>query len=44
MENFDKRWNYVDSKNVAVYTNIPPGKYVFKVRSKIVREHGHHRF
>lgn len=32
LENFDKSWNYVGSKNTAVYTNLPPGKYVFKVK------------
>jgi len=34
LENFDKGWNYVDNKNVAVYTNIPPGHYIFKVKSQ----------
>src|SRR6185312_15387101 len=29
LENFDKGWNYVDDKNTAVYTNIPPGDYIF---------------
>ncbi|RYZ94608.1 MAG: histidine kinase, partial [Sphingobacteriaceae bacterium] len=32
MEGFDKRWNYVGNKNIANYTNLPPGDYVFKVR------------
>jgi len=34
LENFDKGWNYVEDKNTAVYTNLPPGDYVFKVKSQ----------
>ena len=34
LEGFDKGWNYVDDKNTAVYTNIPPGNYTFKVKSQ----------
>jgi len=34
LENFDKGWNYVDDKNTAVYTNVPPGDYIFKVKSQ----------
>ncbi|HEY4196752.1 MAG TPA: response regulator, partial [Mucilaginibacter sp.] len=34
LEGFDKGWNYVEDKNIAVYTNIPPGKYTFKVKSQ----------
>jgi signal transduction histidine kinase/CheY-like chemotaxis protein/ligand-binding sensor domain-containing protein len=34
LERFDKGWNYVDDKNIAVYTNIPPGTYTFKVKSQ----------
>ncbi|MDB4919053.1 two-component regulator propeller domain-containing protein [Mucilaginibacter sp.] len=34
MEEFDKGWNYVKDKNTAVYTNIPPGNYIFKVKSQ----------
>jgi signal transduction histidine kinase/CheY-like chemotaxis protein/ligand-binding sensor domain-containing protein len=34
LERFDKGWNYVGDKNLAVYTNIPPGKYTFKVKSQ----------
>ncbi len=33
LENFDDKWNPVTSYNVATYRNIPPGKYLFKVRS-----------
>jgi len=33
LENFDKKWNYTDSKmRVAVYTNLDPGTYIFKVK------------
>jgi len=34
MEGFDKGWNYVGDKNTAVYTNIPPGNYVFRVKNQ----------
>ncbi|HEX3384975.1 MAG TPA: two-component regulator propeller domain-containing protein [Mucilaginibacter sp.] len=34
LEGFDKGWNFVGSKNEAVYTNIPPGDYTFKVKSQ----------
>ncbi|HVV54292.1 MAG TPA: response regulator, partial [Mucilaginibacter sp.] len=34
LENFDKDWNYVEDKNVAVYTNVPPGNYTFMVKSQ----------
>ncbi|MEM6643087.1 MAG: two-component regulator propeller domain-containing protein [Bacteroidota bacterium] len=34
LENFDDSWNNVGSGNrVAKYTNIPPGKYIFKVKA-----------
>jgi signal transduction histidine kinase/ligand-binding sensor domain-containing protein/DNA-binding response OmpR family regulator len=32
LENFDKEWNYVGSRNTASYTNIPPGNYTFKLK------------
>ncbi len=32
MEGFDQEWNYVGTKNTATYTNLDPGKYVFKVK------------
>lgn len=32
LEGFDKSWNFVEDKNTAVYTNIPPGEYTFKVK------------
>jgi ligand-binding sensor domain-containing protein/signal transduction histidine kinase/DNA-binding response OmpR family regulator len=33
LENFDKEWNNVGTVNTAVYTNLDPGEYVFKVKS-----------
>ncbi|RCH55433.1 histidine kinase [Mucilaginibacter hurinus] len=34
MDGFDKGWNYVGNKNTANYTKLPPGNYIFKVKSK----------
>jgi len=34
LENFDKNWNYVGTKNTATYTNLPAGDYTFKVKSR----------
>ncbi len=33
LEGFDKNWNYVGNNNSANYTNVPPGNYLFKVKS-----------
>ncbi len=33
MEGFDDNWNYVGTQRKATYTNLPPGKYVFHVKS-----------
>lgn len=33
LEGFDKQWNMVKNLRQAIYTNVPPGKYVFKVKS-----------
>ncbi|MFA5046099.1 MAG: two-component regulator propeller domain-containing protein [Paludibacter sp.] len=33
LENYEKRWNLSGSFNVATYRNVPPGNYVFKVKS-----------
>ena len=33
LEGFDKDWNHVGKQRVATYTNLPPGEYVFQVRS-----------
>ena len=31
MENFDKDWVFAGRRNIATYTNLDPGEYVFKV-------------
>lgn len=33
LEGFDKTWSPMVSKNEAVYTSLPPGKYNFKVKA-----------
>jgi signal transduction histidine kinase/ligand-binding sensor domain-containing protein/CheY-like chemotaxis protein len=33
LEGFDKDWNYVGGQQIATYTNLHPGIYVFKVKS-----------
>ncbi|HSD07675.1 hybrid sensor histidine kinase/response regulator transcription factor [Flavobacterium sp.] len=33
LEGFENRWNYVGNVRAATYTNLPPGNYVFKVKS-----------
>ena len=33
LENFDKNWNEVGNQTKATYTNLSPGKYIFKVRT-----------
>lgn len=33
LEGFEKNWNYVGRQRSATYTNLPKGKYLFKVRS-----------
>lgn len=33
LENFDADWNYVGNQRTAIYTNIDPGKYIFKVKA-----------
>ncbi|WP_423146570.1 two-component regulator propeller domain-containing protein [Rubrolithibacter danxiaensis] len=33
LEGFDKGWNYVNSVRTASYTNLDPGKYIFKVKA-----------
>ncbi len=39
MDNFDKDWRYIGKDRTATYTNLAPGDYVFKVKS---REKGSH--
>ncbi|WP_432713580.1 hybrid sensor histidine kinase/response regulator, partial [Pedobacter sp.] len=33
LEGFDKIWHHVNDARKATYTNLPPGKYVFKVKA-----------
>jgi len=33
LEGLDEDWNYVGNRNEAVYTNISPGTYTFKVKA-----------
>ncbi len=33
LENYEKRWNIAGAYNVATYRNVPPGKYIFKVKT-----------
>ena len=33
LENFDRTWQPVTKTNAAVYTNLPPGAYTFKVKA-----------
>ncbi len=33
LEGFDKRWNYIGEQRKAAYTNLNPGKYVFRVKA-----------
>ncbi|WP_343584368.1 two-component regulator propeller domain-containing protein [Flavobacterium sp.] len=33
LQGFEKDWNYVGNNRAATYTNLPPGNYVFKVKS-----------
>ena len=33
LEGFDQQWNAVGDRRLATYTNLPPGRYVFRVRA-----------
>jgi hypothetical protein len=33
MEGFDKDWHFVGNNRTATYTNLYPGKYVFRVKA-----------
>ena len=33
LEGLDRDWNYVDQQRTAIFTNIKPGKYVFKLKA-----------
>ncbi|MFT3747284.1 MAG: two-component regulator propeller domain-containing protein [Agriterribacter sp.] len=35
MTGYDKRWIKANDQNFATYTNLPPGKYIFKVKASI---------
>ena len=35
LKNFNSTWNYVGKRKTAIYTNIPPGEYVFEVKAGI---------
>lgn len=32
LENYDTQWNMISHGNTATYKNLPPGKYIFKVK------------
>ena len=32
LENYEKRWNMSETLNKAIYRNVPPGHYTFKVK------------
>lgn len=34
MENFDEDWRYIGKDRTATFTNLSPGNYIFKVKSK----------
>lgn len=38
LEGFDTNWNYVGQRNSATYTNLNPGRYVFRVKGKAPAE------
>jgi len=33
LENYDDTWQYPNNQNIAFYTNIDPGKYIFRVKA-----------
>lgn len=33
LEGFDKEWNYVGTRRFASYSNLPPGRYIFRVKA-----------
>lgn len=33
MEGFDRHWNYSENRRYASYTNLHPGKYIFRVKA-----------
>lgn len=35
LQGFDDEWNKAGSRRTAIYTNLPPGDYLFKVKARI---------
>ncbi|MFZ0280442.1 MAG: two-component regulator propeller domain-containing protein [Bacteroidales bacterium] len=33
LDNFEDNWNYIGNQHRATYTNLSPGKYIFRVKS-----------
>ncbi len=33
LEGFDEKWNFIGNKKSATYTNLDPGKYLFRVKA-----------
>ncbi len=33
LDNFESNWNYIGNQHRATYTNLSPGKYIFRVKS-----------
>lgn len=33
LEGYEKEWHYNGKNRIAAYTNVPPGKYIFKVQA-----------
>lgn len=33
LEGFDENWTYVKNQNTIIYTNVPKGNYIFRVKS-----------
>jgi signal transduction histidine kinase len=33
LDNFENSWNYIGNQHRATYTNLSPGKYIFRVKS-----------
>ncbi|WP_236985486.1 ligand-binding sensor domain-containing diguanylate cyclase [Marinagarivorans cellulosilyticus] len=38
LEGFDKNWLYIGHRNTAIYTNLNPGTYSFKVKARVPGE------
>lgn len=33
LEGFDEDWNYIENRRMVTYTNLDPGKYIFRVKA-----------